>query len=356
MINIIFLFLSIFNTVDKKNLEQNLSFVELQNIDYCFINGELAYYSKLINNNCEIKLYSISNSPKKYVIHINKELNNFNTCNKTLISNIVNYKDSIYLITSQKILKYFYNPLIDSIEFSNYIDLIEIFNRNILYYAQQIYLDYPYFYGIKSKFNSIKHDEESFYYFKINLKNYLDNKFYNIDYPDGFYWTIATPRNIIDFYNNHYLVSSVTNYEIKIFDINDNLINIIKRKPSFWKATTYKLEKFKNKHPVEIFNFIKDDSTTKTIIHRANFLDENRILICYSNEKEDSEKLFDFFFDLWEKRNNKWQLIENDIDIEILKEKFGIEINASYNIFDNKLLITEFDELNKLFELFILKK
>jgi len=348
MFNFIFLFFSLFNYHEKIDLDSNFNYNDFSNIDYCVFNGNLSYYSKLMNNNCEIKIFTISNPPKKYVIHINKEFNNFNTCNMMLISNIDTYKDSLYLITSQKILKYHYNSKNDSIEFSNYIDLVGTLNKNILYFANEIHLDYPYIYGIKSEFNSKRLDEGVFYYFKINLNNYFENKFQSIDYPAGFYWTIATPRNIIHFSKSSYLVTDITKYEIRIFDNNDHLIDKIYRNPIFWKASTYNVEKFKNKHPMEIYNILQNDTTTKSLIHRVNFLDENRILVCYSNTKDDSEKIYDFYYDIWVRNNNKWELKQSDFDIVFLKKKLGMELNSNYNIIDNKLLLPETDEINKL--------
>ncbi len=355
MINFIFLFLSLFNSNEKITLDSNYNYEGYSIVDYCVFNGNLAYYSKLMNNDCEIKLYTISNPTKRYIIHVNKEFNNYNTCNKTLISNIVTYKDSVYLITSQKILKYVYNPKSDSIEFSKYIDLVGILNKDILYFANELYLDYPYIYGIKSEYHSKRLDEGFFYYFKINLNDVFDNKFHSIDYPAGFYWTVAGPRNIIDFSKSYYLVTDITKYEIRFFDTNDSLIETITRNPDFWRACTYKNEKFKDKHPMEIFNYIKDDSTTKSVIHRVNFMDENRILICYSNEKDYSDNIFDYFYDVWERNNNKWELKQSDLGSDILKAKFGGELIPNYQIIDNKLLLPETDEINKLYKLNILK-
>lgn len=355
MINYIFLFLSLFNSNDKITLDSNLNYSDYSNIDYCVFRGNLAYYSKLMNNDCEIKLYTISNPSKRYIINVNKEFNNYNTCNMMLISNIATFKDSLYLITSKKILKYVYNPKSDSIEFSNYIDLSSTLNKDILYFAKSLYLKYPYIYGIKSEYHSKRLDEGVFYYFKINLNDYFDNKFHSIDYPAGFYWTIATPRNIIDFSKSKYLVTDITKYDIRIFDENDKLIETISRNPDFWRASTYELDKFKDKHPMEIFNSIKDDSTTKSLIHRVNFMDENQILVCYSHEKENSDNIFDYFYDIWERKNNKWELKHSDLGSDIMKENFGVELIPNYKIIDNKLLLPETDEINKLFKLNILK-
>lgn len=355
MLNYIFLFLSLFNSHETITLDSNFNRKGFFDNDYCIFNGNLAYYSKLMNNDCEIKLFTISNPSKKYLIHVNKEFNNYNTCNMMLVSNIATYKDSLYLITSKKILKYVYNPKSDSIEFSKYIDLVGILNKDILYFANELYLDYPYIYGIKSEYNSKRLDEGVFYYFKINLNDNFDNKFHSIDYPAGFYWTVAGPRNIIDFSKSQYLVTDITKYEIRIFNTNDSLIETISRNPDFWRASTYKNEKFKDKHPMEIFNYIKDDSSTKSLIHRVNFMNENRIMVCYSNEKQNSDNIFDYFYDVWERNDSKWELKQSDLESDILNEKFGVKLIPNYQIIENKLLIPETDEINKLYKLNILK-
>lgn len=348
--------LALFNSYTQVDIDNKLTYRELFYIDYCNIDGKIAYYSKCIDENCNINLYLTTEKNKAYVININSEYNNYNACGSTLISNIVTYKDTLFFVTSKKLLKYYYNKSSDSIEFINAIDLEKLFSRDILYYANNIYLNYPNIYCEKSDYNSKRLDEGVFYYFKINLQNIAENKFKKFEYPSGFYWSVVKPRNIIDFGRENYLITDITNYKIKVYNYNDSLVDSINRNVSFWKAETYDNDKFKNQHPAKIFEFITNDTLTKTLIHRVKFLTDRQILVCYSNNSDDSsDKLYDLYFDLWEKTNKGWELSSQDEKgVVALKNKYGVELEAQFHIIRNSLITPYVDEINEKNKLNIL--
>ena len=206
------LMFSFFNDYRHVNIDSSISRTKNPDVKVCYLNNELMYYDNFIDTDCNIYLHS---KAKRYTLHINKDYNNFNLCNQMPISNITAYKDTLFFIASKEFLKYCYNSTTDSIEFVSHTNLDEMFNQDILYYARNIFLDYPNLIGYTDIFISKTLDKnDMLYYFRVNLQDNSIKKFKKIDYPSGLYWAVYQPRNIIDFSKKSYLVTDITEYKI----------------------------------------------------------------------------------------------------------------------------------------------
>lgn len=352
MLNILFLYIYLLNGFHEFTIQNESSYYSAMYYDYININDEAYIYETAISKDCKIILKNLQNQQKEYILEIKPEFSKFNTCNKILISNIQMYNDTIVFVTSDKVCKYNYNPIKDEFDFYEVIDLENIFQKQILYYGNIIFLDYPILYGWKESYNS-KRTEMNLYYYKVNLNDNI-SEFYSLDLPKGFYWTIFQPRNVLDFTHGKFLYTHITDYKIYINNFRQGTIDTIIREVPNWQSNTYSNDKFNGMHPAKIAEYLQKDTTINYLIHRANFLNDSTLLICYSGKNDNANKgqLYTFKYDLWRYNGTKW-LFQNEFnDNFVLNSNTQISIYQNYKIFNNEIYSLQLNEDDEKYHLY----
>ncbi|MBX3043406.1 MAG: hypothetical protein KIT33_05415 [Candidatus Kapabacteria bacterium] len=352
MFYIYFFLTSLFSKYEVIQLPDE-HFNKQYNIDYLKFNNDYFYYDKEINDNCMISMHNLNNSEKEYYLHMDKSLTNTNSCSKVIISNIVSVQDSIYFVLARKLLKYVYNKQSDLFLFQEFTDLDFYFQKGIQYYANKLYLQYPYLIGAKCEFNP-RFPDHNYYYFKVNLSDYKDNSFKDIAYPSNFYWTLFQPKSIIDFAQDVQLRSELSNYKIDIFDFNNNLLTTLSREIVDWvgDSTDFEFDGITN------FNYFISEKhriiSEISLVHKVNFINPNLIMVCYS--KADSSKKsienLNIFYDFWKQEEGSWNLVKSDIHKEDIVKNNGKFVYQQYTIITNNLFHIDIDEDDGSYKIF----
>jgi hypothetical protein len=122
-----------------------------------------------------------------------------------------------------------------------------------------------------------------------------------------------------------------------------NIQDSIYRNISDWEKPQIP-EHLKSKDPWLIISQIQSDTTKISLIHRADFLTDNKILITYSMENRRPENdfyIYHLYFDIWEEIDNQWTLVEKDVSINSLQRNdytkpdvfFGMDYEISNGFF-----------------------
>lgn len=206
-------------------------------------------------------------------------------------------------------------------------------------YSERIILSNGIVVGVNDYFNS-KRKNCGFFSWFINLKDSSQNRFLCFPPPKGYYWSIQGPRTLIDFRNETFVCSDITEYNLYFYDMNGKLINSVSRRLNHWQATTIPLENFENKNPQAIWSGLQNSKATLSQIHRVNFIDENTIFVCYSHKfpTDDEDIYYHEFYDIWKKKKGKWELEIADIDAFIL-DKYGKD--TSNSTFERNYVVSE---------------
>ncbi|GAB1372266.1 hypothetical protein MASR1M45_23280 [Candidatus Kapaibacterium sp.] len=345
MHNIFILFFASLVNFQEYIIESDDKYFNTLHIDYISINDDIYLYETIISKDCKIFLKNLNDQNKEYVLELDPEFSKFKTCNKILISNIQSIKDTLLFVTSDKVLKYYFDTVGDKFDLIEVINLEEIFKKPILYYGTKIFLEYPYLYGWNDLYNS-KNSSNNLYYYKVDLNNLNIREFIELDLPKGFYWTLFQPRNIIDFTNGKFLYTNVTEYEIYIHNFSKGIIDTIKRDLPDWRSNTFSNTKFSGIHPVQIAETLQKESETNCLIHRASFVNDSTILVCYSgieNEKKGGQ-LYSFYYDIWKYYDNKWYIKNEHKDKFLLNSNKELSINQSYRILFNNIFSIQLNE------------
>lgn len=178
-----------------------------------------------------------------------------------------------------------------------------------------------------------------------NFKHIFEN-------PIGFPLTTFKPRKIISFYKNTFLVSDITQYKIKIFDGNFNLIQELIRSSSEWDKDSNKkfnnnLIKIKNfKDLQKYMNYFSQAESKYYTIVNADFINDKTILVCYSTSLKNPNGEFEYYYDIWKKdENGKWILFEKDLRNSKQNQNSKFNYNdlngfwGQYFLFENRIII-----------------
>ncbi len=365
-------FLLLFNVFDnaeykdiylKGNFENEIT----RDLRIVQIDSILYQYRERIIYDCFITFYNIKDTNDLFIIELSDSLSMFKECD-THIGGIVARNDTIFVAYVNKLLLFKYEkygicPLI------NQINLYETFPKNNAYYARKLFIDKNEIIGMgesfiqqSSKLDSnnnykrIPYDYQDLFVWRYNFKDSSRNILKYFDYPKGFYWTNIQPRNCMDYCDNQYLQTDITEYKIRIYDDNFNLIDSIERNLPNWISLTENIEKHTNGYG-NIAD-LQSNIYIKSLINRVNFITKDRILVCYSMKDEEfernSNKLYNLVFDVWEKINGKWELTESDLDetkYKKVKSENGYFHWSNYNIYNN--LLYSVKKINREYKLII---
>lgn len=253
----------------------------------------------LINNETITQFYKDKNN----FLHI-KEINkpDIQSTKSILwnIQNVIEY-DNNYIVCSVTDI-FFFNK--KSIELTNEFKL-----KSLAFNAKQID-SILYFYA--SNVSLCKYNANSI----VNKYNPYTNMDFQIkfdQFPNDVQMTLFGPRKLIAISNNEIVISDVTKYSFNIFDLNGNFLNNIQRSDNSWIPIEGELtENYCTPNLMSILmkdeHFIDECSQ----IWLCNFLNDTTLLITWETpvKKNEKEVTYNFYHDVWVKKENNWDYEE----------------------------------------------
>lgn len=218
---------------------------------------------------------------------------------------------------------------------------------------------------IDDKFNSRSdRTKKNIYIGKLNLNevplHIATDYIYNLE---NFELTWFQPRSIIsyDITNDRFFISDILDYKIRIFNKGILQDSILYKVPTWNDSLTLiikeKLITFKNQkriEPKDLFEILRDNFYSSSKIRQIQYLNKDRLLVIWQGP--DMEHNMNIHLDLWQKTNEKWIMIKNDIQtIEYNEDKSVHQNNylslGFFDVFeDNYFVSREFDGLNRFDE------
>lgn len=191
--------------------------------------------------------------------------------------------------------------------------------------------------------------------FDLKTNNYKEHLF---ETPIGFPLTYIQPKRNINFYKGYFLISDITKYRIRIYDLNFKQISEISRNSDEWdkdsnRVFNKELSNFKTLKDIRAKNdYIMTNNYKYYIINLVDFLNDNTILVCWStslnkfnNEKGD----YKYYYDIWQiSSQKKWELKEKNIEDSQSRplDKFSFNnfnnLFNQYSVKEEKIIIPNF--------------
>jgi hypothetical protein len=330
--------------VNKYKVPENLA-IEPFRYQYCFVEDDLYYLSDNPDSNCVVTLNCLSDTNKSDIsLTIPSNLLQYK-CNKNSIK--ITSSDGLIAVGIRNLIL-LYNRNQDNFELLNLFDVASIFDTKLTLSFDRIKLIAGKIIGFKDNYHAKYRTGTVFSCFEIDIKDSNNNQIRTFNEPEGFYWTLFQPRIIIDATANQILTTDITKYSIKIFDNKGEIKDSLLRNIPDWKAVTYPMTKFDGKHPTSIISYLQSDTTTTSLIHKAEFVNDSLIFVTYSiADEEETEYTYHEYHDLWTKKDGRWSLKQETIDGKELRKNKSHNItaplNVEYEIFDGRILTFNFD-------------
>ncbi len=300
---------------------------------------------KQVDTNCNFLIKNCKDTNQNVIVKIPDFILK-EGCNRFSVDCIDIRNDSIFVLLRTYLIMY--KMLGNEAILFKYINLEDIFHKNLLYYASNsLKIRGNKIYGLNENYHTKR--DSTFYYWYYDIKEPGNSKFVNLPEPKGFYWTLFKPRQILDISEKEILMTDITEYSIKVKNLNSGKTDTLTRTIPNWKAVCYSTLKFKNRHPAQVINFFQNDTNTISTMNNIQFIDDNRIFVCYSfvNNDETTSQLYNLYYDIWERVNGKWVLTKSDIDSQQFSDsnenKVYSAIGNNYIFTKGKMITTHYD-------------
>lgn len=174
------------------------------------------------------------------------------------------------------------------------------------------------------------------------------------DNPVGFALTYMQPKRNINFYKGNIIISDITNYRIRIYDLDFKLVSEFSRPTSDWDKgfnQSFNEEIKDIKTPNELNSkrkFITESSYKHYVVHLTDFLNDSTIMVCWtSNSSETNQNEIKIYYDIWRKNknSNNWYLIYKNLTriSPKLQDKFNFEyfnqLFYQYYVLNNNIIV-----------------
>lgn len=283
---------------DEFSKEQLLRIYQDGNITY-LINKS----NKLISEKDTIKIHEIdSNIILKY---------SFSFHGSDLLRDFVIRNNKIYLLNQFSVHQY--NIEKDTISFSNILVLNAAYDKIKTDFDKLILLN---------SCSSCSMPGMRALILDTNLK-IIQN--YEFNLPSDFQMSYYRPHRRLEYQFSKFLISGITNYEIKIFDINSNSEQILNRDDSIFNNSSSVSEMLvPNDYNYWKLNNKFNDSLFCTVgrILLTDFVNDSTILVCYSKSDRDCSSTNKFCYDIWvfNRLTESWYLKYQDLYFVIPNE------------------------------------
>ncbi len=263
------------------------------------------------------------------------------------IRNLAFGEGKLALILSDYVI--IYNE-VDSFSTCTWFNLKNIFpDREYAGVSRNMYLEDNKIFGMYDIYDAIEKEEEDYHFWCLNLENIENSKYLSFPPPKAFFYTIFQPRSIIDYSEGKILTSEILKYKLYLRNMNGNIQDsIIREIPDWVSSNLHKDSKDKNWR--NYVQKIQSDTTKVSLIHRADFLTKDKILVTYSMEnrrKEGDISVYDLYYDVWKNIDGVWELVKKDVSMNSLQQKdyskSNLFFSMDYKILDGHLISTHFN-------------
>ncbi|MCE2503259.1 MAG: hypothetical protein J4G05_04260 [Chlorobi bacterium] len=147
--------------------------------------------------------------------------------------------------------------------------------------------------------------------------------------PEGVEYTLFRPRSVIAVWDQMVVVSDITQYRVKLYDLSGAERGVIQREVPGWIAVDIEkrgtidpeeLSPLSPKNRMSIRQYIdtlRPTAYSTSNIRRVDFLNDSTLLVTYFNGKTAEKGLLKgralIEYDIWRRRNNRWELLAGDI-------------------------------------------
>jgi hypothetical protein len=191
---------------------------------------------------------------------------------------------------------------------------------------------------------------------QVSILNLINNQYIlssSFDSPEGYQYLSFKPRRLIDYINNKFVVSDLTEYKLYFYDDSLNIINDISRFPKSWSYLSDLYTELDSlQRSTDIFNeHYIEMSYKNSSIHLVDFISDSLLLVCWSSYNSDSitNLRINYHYDIWRNiNNNDWTLLMSDLSLELpdLDEKFNFKkfngLSNNYSLKNNYLINTSY--------------
>ncbi len=146
--------------------------------------------------------------------------------------------------------------------------------------------------------------------------------------PEGVEYTLFAPRSVVAVWDQMVVVSDITRYRVKLYDLSGAERGVIQREVPGWIAVDIEergtidpeeLSPHSPKNRMSIRQYIdtlRPTAYSTSNIRRVDFLNDSTLLVTYFNGKTVEKgpmKGTIIEYDIWRRRNNRWELLAGDI-------------------------------------------
>jgi hypothetical protein len=337
----------------KQKTENIFSFLKLENqyiaekdgiepFDYMINFNEKSLYlirkpTTSLHKGDKIVLYQISEKGHKKIYFIFPE--------DDWLVNFTIYKDKLFILGQYYI--YLYNDIFGG---------NQIFNRKLK--LSEMYSDI-YFYNDKiiTTKSCLSCEDAGVKALVYDLKT-STTKEHSFEKPIGFPLTYFQPKRNINFYKGYFLISDITKYRIRVYDLSFNQVSELSRSSIDWDKDSNQifnkaLENIKTIKDVRAKNdYIRTINDRYYVINLVDFLNENTIMVCWSTSlnimNNGNGDKFDYY-DIWQLNSQKkWELKEKNIEDSKNNpnDKFNFDnfnyLFSQYYVKEDKIIIPNF--------------
>lgn len=251
--------------------------------------------------------------------------------NKNVVLDFVINDSLCFVIVGEELLKYNYKN--NKYIYDRAIKLESGFAR-IEFCNGQLAL-YPYLLG------KLYHPAKMAFY-DINTMNQISSHIF--DTPKGASLTYEQPKQIFFLKNDKIILSDITDYNIRIYDIDFKLLNQINYKPQSWSFDTNLAIQIESEIDFQKFRGKISVYRKMPIIQSVDLLNDSTLIVCRTSKNEEQ-----YYYDIWQLVDDRWVLLpETLIDYNSqasnisnlpLSNNFYTYFCNYYRVLDGKIIL-----------------
>jgi hypothetical protein len=197
--------------------------------------------------------------------------------------------------------------LVKQIEYREALDVVKVVNGRIFFFNSG--------FGISAGYDNPILCE-------IDPVTFQPKMIWKFDAPKGANMTYRQPKKVFGVWNKGIFCSDISNYHIRFYDFNKNLISELSYFPNNWMrndTSAAKIDEYKD------FNQFRADIVKLeqiSFIESIDFVNDSTFILQRSNTIRKR------FVDIWQYKNNKWNIL--DSNIKVTAEKTD-KVNGNYS-------------------------
>jgi hypothetical protein len=161
------------------------------------------------------------------------------------------------------------------------------------------------------------------YVFDLKTKEQKNHIIFDI--PIGSAMTYYMYDGTYGVYKDMIYISDITEYSIKIYNLDKKLLAHLQRKPNCWNNDIKISNEMEGLDNMGVYNNRSLDYLTLYTISQVNFINDTTILVNWNG----GESFENNFYDVWGYRKGKWELLIT----ELICPNYFVHVDESFSIF-----------------------